>query len=157
MVSTPEDRLEALHLHLPEAPAPVASYVRATRSGNLIFTSGQLPSVAGVIHRTGLVGAEVSVQDAADDARTAGLNALAVLKAELGELSRVRRIVKLTGFVASAPGFTAQPKVVNGASDLMVEVFGEAGRHARSAVGVAGLPLGATVEIELVAEVDPEA
>ena len=153
------DRLAELGLQLPPAPQPVASYVTAVRTGDLVFTSGQLPLVDGALPATGLVGereGDVSPATAQDLARTAALNGLAVIDAALrggGGLDAVVRVVKVTGFVASAPGFTGQPGVVNGASDLLVEVLGEAGRHARSAVGVAELPLGSPVEVELVVEV----
>jgi enamine deaminase RidA (YjgF/YER057c/UK114 family) len=153
------DRLAELGLQLPPAPQPVASYVTAVRTGDLVFTSGQLPLVDGALGVTGLVGereGDVSPATAQDLARTAALNGLAVVDAALrasGGLDAVVRVVKVTGFVASAPGFTGQPGVVNGASDLLVEVLGEAGRHARSAVGVAELPLGSPVEVELVVEV----
>jgi enamine deaminase RidA (YjgF/YER057c/UK114 family) len=153
------DRLAELGLQLPPAPQPVASYVTAVRTGDLVFTSGQLPLVGGALPVTGLVGerkGDVSPATAQDLARTAALNGLAVVDAALrgsGGLDAVVRVVKVTGFVASAPGFTGQPGVVNGASDLLVEVLGEAGRHARSAVGVAELPLGSPVEVELVVEV----
>jgi enamine deaminase RidA (YjgF/YER057c/UK114 family) len=145
-------RLAELGITLPTVAAPVAAYVPAVRTGNLVYTSGQLPFVAGVLPRTGLVGAEVSAQDAAADARTCALNALAVLDALVG-LDAVVRVVKLVGFVASAAGFTGQPGVINGASGLLGEVFGPAGEHARSAVGVAQLPLGAPVEVEIIVEV----
>lgn len=153
------ERLAELGLELPTAPRPVASYVTAVRTGNLVFTSGQLPLVGGALAVTGLVGdreGDVSPVTAKDQARTAALNALAVVDDALrdaGGLDAVVRVVKVVGFVASAPGFTGQPGVVNGASDLLVEVLGDAGRHARSAVGVAELPLGAPVEVELVVEV----
>lgn len=147
-------RLEELGLHLPPVAAPVAAYVPTVRSGNLVFTSGQLPFVAGVLPATGKVGTEVAAVEAAQFARIAVLNALAAVAAEIGSLDRVRRIVKLVGFVASSPEFTGQPAVVNGASELLGEIFGEAGQHARSAVGVAVLPLDAPVEIELIVEVD---
>lgn len=155
---THSERLAALGLTLPEVVAPVGSYVPAVREGDLVWTSGQLPLVDGRLPRTGLVGdgdgAEVSVADAAEFARTCALNALAAVAALLlGGLDDVRRVVKVVGFVASAPGFTAHPQVVNGASDLLTAVLGDAGRHARSAVGVAGLPLGTPVEVELVCAV----
>lgn len=132
---------------------PVAAYVPTARAGDLVFTAGQLPLIAGVLPLTGKVGVEVTPEDAKDLARQCALNALAAVKAEIGELSRVRRIVKVVGFVASAPEFTGQPGVVNGASELLGEVFGDAGIHARSAVGVAVLPLDAPVEVELIVEV----
>jgi enamine deaminase RidA (YjgF/YER057c/UK114 family) len=151
---TPEERLAALGRTLPGVAAPVAAYVPAVRSGSHIFTSGQLPMVEGKLAATGKVGAEVSPEDAKKLAATCVLNALAAVKAEIGELSKVRRVVKVVGFVASAPDFTGQPGVVNGASELLGEVFGDAGVHARSAVGVAVLPLDAPVEVELIVEVD---
>jgi len=152
-VSTPEERIAELGLELPEVVAPLASYVPAVRTGSLVYTSGQVPLVKGEPTATGKVGAEVSVEEAVHAARVCALNAVAALKAEVGELSRVKRIVKVVGFVASAPDFHGQPQVVNGASDLLGEIFGEAGRHARSAVGVAVLPLDVPVEVELIAEV----
>ena len=131
---------------------PLAAYVPAVQSGNHVYVSGQLPMVDGKLAATGKVGAEVSPEDAAGLARTCALNALAAIDALVG-LGRVVKIVKITGFVASAPGFTGQPAVVNGASELFGDVLGELGRHARSAVGVAELPLGAPVEVEVIAEV----
>jgi enamine deaminase RidA (YjgF/YER057c/UK114 family) len=149
----PEARLAALGLALPPVAAPVAAYVPAVRSGQYVYTAGQLPLADGKLLQTGKVGAQVSVDDAAALARTCALNALAAVASVAGGLAAVTRIVKVTGFVASDPAFTGQPLVVNGASELLIEVFGEAGRHARSAVGVAALPLDAPVEIELIAEV----
>jgi enamine deaminase RidA (YjgF/YER057c/UK114 family) len=146
----PEERLKELGLALPEAPKPVAAYVPTVRTGNLVFVSGQGPFGTGV---SGKVGAEVSVEQAQEQARVTCLNGLAQIKAAVGDLANVTRIVKLTVFVASAPGFGDQPKVANGASELLQEVFGEAGRHARSAVGVAELPFDIPVEIEFVVEV----
>jgi enamine deaminase RidA (YjgF/YER057c/UK114 family) len=145
-------RLADLGLVLPEVPAPVAAYVPAVRSGARIYTSGQLPFVAGELLRTGLVGAEVSVSDAVDCARQCALNALAAVASQAPSLDEVR-ILKVVGFVASAPGFTAQPQVINGASELLGDLLGENGVHARSAVGVAALPLNAPVEVEVIAEV----
>ena len=153
MSEGPEARLAALGLALPPVAAPVAAYVPAVRSGPYVYTAGQLPLADGKLPQTGKVGAQVSVDDAAALARTCALNALAAVASVAGGLSAVARIVKVTGFVASDPSFTGQPLVVNGASELLLEVFGEAGRHARSAVGVAVLPLDAPVEIELIAEV----
>jgi enamine deaminase RidA (YjgF/YER057c/UK114 family) len=153
VTDTPEDRLAALGLALPPVAAPVAAYVPAVRSGPYVYTAGQLPLADGKLPRTGKVGAQVSVDEAAGLARTCALNALAAVASVAGGLSAVTRIVKVTGFVASDPSFTGQPLVVNGASELLLEVFGEAGRHARSAVGVAVLPLDAPVEVELIAEV----
>lgn len=132
---------------------PLASYVPAVRVGGLVYTSGQLPTVNGQLRATGKVGAEVSIEDATAAARTAALNGLAAVAALVGGLDQIKRIVRVVIFVASAPDFTAQPKVGNGASELIGEVFGEAGIHARSAVGVAVLPLDSPVEIELVAEI----
>lgn len=148
----PSKALESLGLELPQVAAPVASYVPATRTGNLVFTSGQLPFVNGELIHTGHVGAEVSVAQATQAARTCALNALAAVDALVG-LDNVVSIVKVVGFVNSAPGFTGQPGVINGASDLLGDVFGEKGRHARSAVGVNQLPLDAPVEVEIIVEV----
>ncbi|HXR73900.1 RidA family protein [Actinocrinis sp.] len=152
--ATPEERLAQLGLAVPAVAKPVAAYVPATRSGSLVFTSGQLPTIDGKLSATGKVGAEVSAEEAKQLAERCALNALAAVKSEIGELSRVRRVVKVVGFVASAPGFTGQPAVINGASELLGKVFGEAGAHARSAVGVAVLPLDAPVEVELTVEID---
>jgi enamine deaminase RidA (YjgF/YER057c/UK114 family) len=148
-----EERLAALGLTLPTVVTPLAAYVPAVRSGNTVYTAGQLPLVDGQLVSTGKVGAEVGAAEAAILARTCALNALAAAASLAGGVSRIRRIVKLTGFVASAPDFTGQPQVVNGASELLLEIFGDEGRHARSAVGVAVLPLNAPVEVELVVEV----
>jgi enamine deaminase RidA (YjgF/YER057c/UK114 family) len=153
-MSTVEDRLAGLGRTLPGVAAPVAAYVPAVRSGDYVFTSGQLPMVDGSLAATGKVGAEVSAEDAKQLAATCVLNALAAIKAEIGDLDRVRRIVKVVGFVASTPDFTGQPGVVNGASELLGKVFGDAGVHARSAVGVAALPLDVPVEVEMIVEVD---
>jgi len=152
-VSTPEERLEALGLSVPEVAKPVAVYLPAVRSGNHVYTSGQLPMRSGELIATGKVGGEVSVEEAMACARQCALNAIAAVRAEVGELSRVKRVVKVVAFVASTPDFTGQPGVANGASELFGEAFGEAGRHARSAVGVPVLPLDAPVEVELVVEV----
>ncbi len=151
-MSGPQERLGALGLKLPEVAAPVAAYVPAVRTGGYVYTSGQLPFTDGELPATGKVGAEVDAAQAKDLARICGLNALAAAASAAGGLAGIRRIVKVTGFVASAPGFTGQPQVVNGASELLLDVFGEAGRHARSAVGVAALPLDAPVEVELIVE-----
>ncbi|WP_349903358.1 RidA family protein [Parafrigoribacterium humi] len=147
-----EDRLAELGLVLPEVAKPVAAYVPALVSGNLVFTSGQLPSTAGVLPATGKVGAEVSAEDAKAYARISALNGLAAAASVIGSLDRVTRVVKVVGFVASDPSFTGQSGVINGASEFLGEVFGEAGAHARSAVGVAVLPLDSPVEVELVLE-----
>jgi enamine deaminase RidA (YjgF/YER057c/UK114 family) len=150
---SPEERLSALGLVLPQVTPPLAAYVPAVRSGNHVYTAGQLPLVEGKLPATGKVGAQVSAAEASALARTCALNALAAVVSVTGSLSAIRRIVKVTGFVASAPDFTGQPQVVNGASELLLDIFGEAGRHARSAVGMAVLPMDAPVEIELIAEV----
>ena len=152
-MSSPEERLEAMGLSVPEVPKPVASYLPALRTGSYVFTSGQLPMREGQLITTGKVGGEVSVEDAVESARQCALNAIAAVRAEVGELSQVKRVVKVVVFVASAPDFTGQAGVANGASELLGEVFAEAGRHARSAVGVAVLPLDAPVEVELLVEV----
>jgi enamine deaminase RidA (YjgF/YER057c/UK114 family) len=152
-LTRPAERLADLGLTLPPVAAPVAAYVPAVRSGDFVYTSGQLPTVDGKLPAVGKVGGEVSAADAAGLARTCALNALAAAASAAGGLDQIRRIVKVTGFVASAPGFSGQPQVINGASELFIEVFGEDGKHARSAVGVAELPLNAPVEVELIAEV----
>jgi enamine deaminase RidA (YjgF/YER057c/UK114 family) len=151
--SGPQERLTALGLTLPPVVTPLAAYVPAVRSGSMVYTSGQLPMVDGQLLSAGKVGAEVGAAEAAALARTCALNALAAAADAAGGLSSIRRIVKLTGFVASAPNFTGQPQVVNGASELLLEIFGDAGRHARSAVGTAVLSLNAQVEVELIVEV----
>ncbi|MDP4586347.1 MAG: RidA family protein [Microbacteriaceae bacterium] len=145
-------RLAELGIAIPEVAKPVASYLPATTTGNLVFTAGQLPFVNGVLPATGKVGSAVSADNAQGFARTAVLNALAAIETAIGSVDRITRIVKLVVFVASEPDFTGQPGVANGASDVLVEIFGDAGRHARSAVGVAVLPLDAPVELELVVE-----
>jgi enamine deaminase RidA (YjgF/YER057c/UK114 family) len=149
----PAERLAALGLTLPPVIPPVAAYVPAVRTRGFVYVSGQLPTVDGKLLATGKVGGEVSPSDAAGLARICALNALAAAAAAAGGLEAIRRIVKVTGFVASAPGFSGQPQVINGASELLIEVLGEDGRHARSAVGVAELPLNTPVEVELIAEV----
>lgn len=151
--STPEERLDAMGLSVPDVVPPVAVYVPAVRSGSQVFTSGQLPMRAGELLATGKVGAGVTAEEAYACAQQCALNAIAAVRAELGDLSQVRRVVKVVVFVASAPDFTGQPGVANGASELLGEVFGDAGVHARSAVGVAVLPLDAPVEVELLVEV----
>jgi enamine deaminase RidA (YjgF/YER057c/UK114 family) len=150
---TPEERLADLGLSVPDVAKPVAAYVPALRSGNHVYTSGQLPMRDGQLMLTGKVGGEVTQEEAVECARQCALNALAAVRAEVGELSAVKRIVKVVAFVASTPDFTGQPLVANGVSELLGEVFGEAGRHARSAVGVNVLPLDSPVEVELVVEV----
>jgi enamine deaminase RidA (YjgF/YER057c/UK114 family) len=146
-------RLAELGLTLPQVVPPLAAYVPAVQSGNHVYVSGQVPMVDGKLPYTGKVGAEVTAEQGAELARACALNALAAIDALVG-LGRIVKIVKLTGYVASAPGFTDQPAVINGASDLFGQVLGELGRHARSAVGVAELPLGAPVEVEVIAEVE---
>jgi enamine deaminase RidA (YjgF/YER057c/UK114 family) len=154
-MATPEERIEELGIALPDVVTPLAAYVPTVRSGGMVYVSGQVPMVEGKIAYTGRLGTNgLSLEDGAQAARRCAINVLAALKAELGELSRVRRIVKVTGFVASEPDFTDQPKVINGASELFVEVFGEAGKHARSAVGMAALPLGVPVEVEAIVEAE---
>jgi len=149
-------RLAELGIDLPAVVPPVAAYVPAVRHGDLVHTSGQLPMVDGALTLTGKVGdtaGAVTPEQAKDAARTCALNALAAVAAEIGDLDQVVRVVKVTGFVASEPSFTGQPGVINGASELLGEIFGDAGRHARSAVGVAALPLDAPVEVEIVVAV----
>ncbi len=152
MPQDPEARLRELGYELPAVPEPAGAYVPATRTGTLIFTAGQVPFEEGELHTTGKVGDAVTLDEAKGAARLCALNALAAAAAEAGGLDRIGRVVKVTGYVASAPNFNRQPEVVNGASELIGEVFGEAGLHARSAVGVAELPLDAPVEVELVVE-----
>lgn len=148
-----ERKLKELGLELPQAPKPVATYVPAVRAGELLFLSGVLPMKDGVLAFTGKLGREVTVVQGIEASKTALLNALAIAKQELGTLDRIVRVVKVVGHIASADAFTEQPQVLNGASDLLVSVFGEAGRHARVAVGAAELPRGAAVEIELILQV----
>lgn len=151
---TPEDRLQTLGLTLPKAPAPVAAYVPAVRAGDLVYVSGQLPFQDGQLLHPGRVPDQVSLESAISAARIAALNAIAVLASQLDEgLSGVRQIVRLGVFVQSEPGFGDQPKIANGASELVQEVFGDCGRHARAAVGSVALPLNTSVEIEMIAQV----
>ncbi|MDA3022054.1 MAG: RidA family protein [Actinomycetota bacterium] len=152
-LSSVEVRLAALGLTVPEVAAPVAAYVPAVVTGNYVFTSGQLPFVDGKLLRIGKVGAEVSAEDAAELARRCALNAIAAVKSVIPDLDRVVRVVKVVGFVASAPDFTGQSGVMNGASNLLGEAFGDAGVHARSALGVAVLPLDSPVEVEMIVEI----
>ena len=152
-MSHPEERLAALGLSVPEVAVPVAVYVPAVRTGNHVYTSGQLPMRSGELMASGKVGGEVSQDEAVACARQCGLNAIAAVKAEIGDLAAVKRVVKVVCFVASSTDFTAQPQVANGVSELLGEVFGDAGVHARSAVGVSVLPLDVPVEVELVVEV----
>ena len=149
----PEERLAELGLSVPEVAKPVAVYVPAVRSGHHVFTSGQLPMKAGELMMTGKVGGDVSVEDAVACAQQCGLNAIAAVKAQVGDLAKVTRVVKVVCFVASTPDFTGQPQVANGVSELLGSAFGDAGVHARSAVGVPVLPLDAPVEVEIIVEV----
>ena len=153
MTSQVITRLQALGLSIPQVVAPVASYVPAVRTGSLVFTAGQLPFVDGQLPATGRLGAEVGVEQGADLARICALNAIAAVGTVVDDLDDIVRVVKVVGFVASTPDFFDQPTVVNGASDLLIAAFGESGRHARSAVGMAVLPRNAPVEVELVVEV----
>ena len=147
-----EQKLAELGLQLPQVATPAGAYVPAVVSGNLVFTAGQIPLIDGTLMATGKVGQEISPEFAKEIAQRCALNALAAIKSVIGDLSRVKRVVKVVGFVASTPEFTGQPGVLNGASELLGAVFGEAGLHARSAVGVASLPLDAPVEVELIVE-----
>jgi enamine deaminase RidA (YjgF/YER057c/UK114 family) len=149
-----ENRLSELGLLLPEAPKPVAAYIPAKQSGKLVFTAGQLPMVNGELISKGFLGQGVAIEDANKAARVCTLNALAAIKGVIGDLDQIKQIVRVVGYVASIPTFTQQPAVVNGASELLLEIFGDAGKHARSAVGMAVLPLNASVEIELTVEVE---
>jgi len=149
----PEEKLKAMEITLPEAPKPLGSYVPIVKTGSLVFLSGVLPLREGKLARQGRVGEKVTADDAREDARQSAINALSILKSHLGSLNRVRRCIKLTGYIASAPDFIEQPNILNAASDLMFEIFGETGRHARAAVGVNVLPLNSPVEIEFIFEV----
>jgi enamine deaminase RidA (YjgF/YER057c/UK114 family) len=149
-----ESKLSELKLSLPDAPKPVAAYIPAKQTGNLVFTAGQLAMVNGELISKGLLGQDVEVDAANKAARICTLNALAAIKGVIGDLDRIKQIVRVVGYVASVPTFTQQPAVVNGASELLLEIFGENGKHARSAVGMAVLPLNASVEIELTVEIE---
>ena len=151
---TVEEKLRAMGLELPEPPKPVASYVQCVRTGNLVFVSGQVPRVQGELPYRGKVGAELSIEQGQQAARACALNALSQVKQEIGDLARLRRVVKLTVFVASANGFQEQPKVADGASQLLAELLGEKGKHARATVGVNELPLGIAVEMDMIVEVE---
>ena len=153
MAGTIEQRLIDTGIELPEAAAPAANYVPAVRSGTMLYVSGQVPVWNGSLRHVGKLGAEISVEEGQTCARLCGLNIISQARAALGDLDRVARVVKLVAFVNSTPDFGDQPKVVNGASDLMAEIFGDKGKHARSAVGVAALPFGVAVEIEAILEV----
>src|SRR4030042_2039760 len=150
---SPEDKLKQLGVQLPEVPTPLGSYVPCVQTGNLVFLSGILPLREGKLTRTGRVGENIRLDEAKEDAKTAVLNALPVLKVNIGSLDKVKRCIKITGYVASEPDFTEQPKVLNAASDLLFEIFGEKGRHVRSAIGVNVLPLNSPLEIEFIFEV----
>jgi enamine deaminase RidA (YjgF/YER057c/UK114 family) len=152
---TIESKLKELRITLPIAPKPVANYVPAVRAGELIFTSGVLPMKEGKLAYEGKLGKELTVEQGQEAARLAVLNALAVVKQEIGNLEKVLRVVRLTGHVASSPGFVQQPAVLNGASDLLVAIFGEAGRHTRAALGAAELPLNSPIELELIVQIRP--
>ena len=148
-----EARLIELGIQIPDVPKPVAAYIPAKKTGNLVFTAGQLPMVNGELISKGLLGQDVEIEEANKAARICALNALAAIKGVIGDLDQIKQIVRVVGYVASIPTFTQQPAIVNGASELLVEIFGENGKHARSAVGMAVLPLNASVEIELTVEV----
>ena len=148
-----ENKLRSMGLALPEVAKPVASYVPAVQSGNHVFTSGQIPFVKGELLHKGKVGGELTVEEGCECARITIMNCLAAVKSMIGDLDRIKRVVKVTGFVSSAPGFEDQPKVLNGASDLLLELFGEKGKHTRLAIGTNELPLGAPVEIDMIVEI----
>ena len=148
-----KDRLKKMGLSLPEPPQPAGSYTRAVRSGNLLFISGQLPIVKGVVQQGGIVGEDITTDQGQEAARLCALNSLSILEEEAGSLDCVR-IIRIGGYVCSAPGFTGQAQVINGASDLLAAILGERGVHSRLAVGVQALPLGASVELEVIAEVE---
>ena len=149
-----ENKLKEIGLILPDAPKPVAAYIPAKQTGKLVFTAGQLPMVNGELISKGLLGQDVEIDEANKAARICTINALAAIKGVIGDLDRIKQIVRVVGYVASVPTFTQQPAVVNGASEFLLEIFGENGKHARSAVGMAVLPLNASVEIELTVEVE---
>ena len=153
MTSKTETKIKELGFNLPEIVTPIASYVPAKQVGNLIFTSGQLPMVKGELTSTGLLGKEIEIEEGIRAAQVCTLNGLAAIKGLIGDLDQIKQIVRVVGYVASNPNFSQQPAVVNGASNLLLEIFGEAGKHARSAVGMVALPLNASVEIELTVEV----
>lgn len=153
-MQTPSEQLTALGITLPTPPSPVAAYVPSVRAGNLLFVSGQIPLKEGKLMAIGIVGTEVSMEDAAACARQCAINAIAVGAQAAGSIDRIRRVIRVGVFVACEPGFRQQPKVANGASELFQQVFGEAGRHARAAVGCSDLPLGAPVEVEVTFEVE---
>jgi enamine deaminase RidA (YjgF/YER057c/UK114 family) len=148
-----EKNMRGLGLELPEVPKPVASYVPAVRSGNYVYTSGQVPFVKGELMHRGKLGGDLTIEQGYECARVTAMNCLAAVKSVIDDLDLVKQIVRLTGFINSAPGFTDQPKVLNGASDLLVEIFGERGKHSRLAIGTSELPLGAPLEIDIVVEI----
>jgi enamine deaminase RidA (YjgF/YER057c/UK114 family) len=148
-----EARIQALGLNIPEPSRPAGRFVPAVQVGNLVFVSGQIPAISGQLEIKGKLGRDLSVEQGQEAARTALLNVLAAIRSTIGSLDTIKRVVKLNGWVASAEGFNSQPRVVDGASLLLEEIFGEAGKHARAAIGVAELPLGAPVELELIVEV----
>jgi len=150
---TPEEKLKELGIQLSEAPAPLGSYLPVTKTGTLVYLSGILPIVEGKLLRHGKVGEHITVEQAREDAKRAVINALSILRSHTGSLNAVKRCIKITGYIASSPDFTEQSKVLNAASDLLYEIFGEAGKHARAAVGVNVLPLNAPIEIEFIFEV----
>jgi enamine deaminase RidA (YjgF/YER057c/UK114 family) len=152
MTSKTETKIKELGFNLPEIVTPIASYVPAKQVGNLIFTSGQLPMVKGELISTGLLGKEIEIEEGIRAAQVCTLNGLAAIKGLIGDLDQIKQIVRVVGYVASNPNFSQQPAVVNGASNLLLEIFGEVGKHARSAVGMVALPLNASVEIELTVE-----
>ena len=149
-----EIKLTNLGLKLPDIPIPLAAYIPAKQAGKLVFTAGQLPMVNGELISKGLLGQDVEIEEAKNAARVCTLNALAAIKGVIGDLDRIKQVVRVVGYVASIPTFTQQPAIVNGASELLLEIFGEKGKHARSAVGMAVLPLNASVEIELTVEIE---
>jgi len=152
-VSKVEEKILELGLELPKISTPIASYIPAKKVGNLVFTSGQLPMFNSELTITGFLGKEVSIEDANRAAQVCTLNALAAVKGVIGDLDQIKSIIRVVGYVASTPEFTKQPAVVNGASDLLLQIFGDEGKHARSAIGVSVLPLNAPVEIELTVEI----
>ncbi|ACV64074.1 Endoribonuclease L-PSP [Desulfofarcimen acetoxidans DSM 771] len=150
---SPEEKIKSLGLSVPPAPQPVAAYVPAVKSGSYIYTSGQLPLVAGELKYTGKIGQDLVLEEGYEAAKICALNCLAAVKSFTGSLDEIVQIIRLTGFVNSGRGFTGQPQVINGASELLAEIFGEKGRHARSAVGVSELPLNAAVELEMIVQI----
>lgn len=153
-MTSPEDRIQEIGIVLSDAPMPLGSYVPCIETGNLLFLSGMLPFREGKLIRTGRVGEAVSIPEAAEDARQIVCNALSVLKAYIGSLNRIRRCVRLNGYIASAPNFTEQPKILNAASEMLLNIFGEAGRHTRTAIGVSVLPLNSPLEIDFIFEIE---